>query len=346
MSEFELLKIIPGVHASIIGIFIAFFSAYFFFVYQKLTEAQENIDSFIKKLERPVFNNYFYMLSEPDFQHYQDYQTVYEKFKSNFEKIDDLSLTISYLDISDDVTQPNDEEKKEISSIEKQLNDAWSHYDNTIYYLYYGFGLIPPLTDFDSNQYLNNSEKFKLYSELIETYSSRYRINDLIECSDTFNDIYKKFKINEELIHFEKYRKTAGKDFEMLKARVLEPYKNQSNRIKYHFCAENINNLMDFYNHQYPEIIYRINKLKKIHETFKLKKYFRVCLSLFLVVMIFGILSPLFIIKSLAQCDLIFFNEFYITSSVVENIIVLISFAPYIGICLYSFFKFGFKKPE
>lgn len=342
MDQIILLGIIPGVHASIIGIFIAFFSAYFFFVYQKITEAQENIDRFVKELEHPVFYKDFYNFSSPEFQEYLDDKIVYEKFKSNFFDILDLSIEVKHFNISDNITKPNDEEHKKILEIQRKLNNVWSHYNNTIYYIYYGLGLIPQLDDFNSNKYLNNKDKFKLYSELIEFYSSKHRIPNLIECSNAFNSVYKIFRKNEALRHCEKYKKSG--DYEKVKPRILESYNIQSDIIKYETCIENIKNFLDFYYNHYPEIIYRINKLKKIHKTFRLEKYFRVCLSFFLIVIIFGILTPLFAIKYLSKYDPIVFNIFCITSSLIENIIIFISFAPYIGICLYSFFKFGLKK--
>jgi len=39
---FPILSTIPGIHATIVGVLAAFFSAFLIFAYQKVTEAQKN----------------------------------------------------------------------------------------------------------------------------------------------------------------------------------------------------------------------------------------------------------------------------------------------------------------
>lgn len=339
---FPILDNIPGIHATIIGILAAFFSVFFMFAYQKVTETKKMLDRSLKVAES---------FSKSDFFYFSDCTLIDNNGDLNWDEdcrtlIRDSILLFSSLRSRRNLPSLHpDSQTVQIDPIQvgRLVNEFLCLF--SLFFSTYPF-YKTPLT--------SASKLFKGSIDNEFNYSRYYEIERRI--SDLMHD----WNNNQEsLIQlFKTYDEIQENNHQMDYAEHLAFYKAESEKIVgmdkkiWESVFQEAESLSDIFlpKKRLPELYNFFNKVKKYQEEvmpviseslsefesynneLKVKEITKFALKTLCYILVFGVIFPLILLELLTKVENA--NNYFIISYI-EYFILLISFAPYFLICIY-----------
>ncbi|OCZ58444.1 hypothetical protein [Acinetobacter seifertii] len=310
----SIFEIIPGVHATIVSIFAAFYSAYFIYAYQKVTDSKRKLDKCLNLSKIISIPDMFKHNGEPALLK-ENGELDWDKYKILIQQASSLgqNLKSGNFDLND-------------RNLAKELVDI---VDKTTQFFHYFFTTYPMNGDFielkntNINKIKNLDFDAKRYNEIdrrLQFLSWKWE-NSKEEFLQLFR-IYDFFKKTHE-------------DF--VKDNIRDNFfRFDSTPILINFFER-----VEFYKKEVlPVLNETLSEYNTFNDELKIKSTTKSIIYLTLYILLIGIITPLGILK-LQYCNFIkdYFNK-------IEFGILLISFLPYILVCFYflrrikkSFFK-------
>lgn len=320
---FPILSTLPGVHATIVGIFLAFFSTFFMYAYQKIKEAHRNLEDAIKLSQRISTPNYVINTKNS--------KLIIDKNLSWHDKgkeLIDKSVSLARHIISE-----NYDFSKPISN--QYTEDKVIEYTDELHNLFYLFFTCYPFQDtnnisktWDSNRfdtiywrvdYLNWiwSKEHKQF--LIHLFYAR----DQIEIRKAQEDLEKRIieACEREVDEQNKIRTAQFIRNSDAVTQSLLPKKSDFLFIFFQKVEEYTHNVL-------PPLKKTIVEYERYNYDFKLKKYTISFLIGTFYILIIGIIIPIILLNFLVKLN---YNDYNLVLSYFEYLILTASFLPYLA---------------
>ncbi|EOD4267093.1 TPA: hypothetical protein NU681_002395 [Acinetobacter baumannii] len=336
----NILQNIPAIHVSIISVFAAFHSAFFFFAYQKLTEAKNILDSEIEFARSVSTPSSFSFNGKYSFNNEDDTLVWDQKFKVIFFEAVNIFQSNP---LKNDINDKEIELPYIIESVEKLSNIFYLFFTN---YPLIGSNFFNKNStslfkenSFDSERYFEIRRRIFFLSDLWNNY-----YESLTTLFNKYDQIQESFLLNEMEAEITKYKKEIESKFKNapLSQHELDQMKAQSENIRNSFQSR-VNNkklplLLDFFNRVktfeeriFPEIDKSLNNYNFYNSKFKIKSTTKHTLFIILYILTVGIVIPL-ILTSEPISELL--KSCYI-KYLFEYTLLFLSFFPYYFIGIY-----------
>ncbi|MGX2584727.1 hypothetical protein ACWB3E_18815 [Acinetobacter baumannii] len=306
------IELLPGVHASFIGIIFAFFTAYAFYVYQKVNDIKDHLDKLIIEM-----SSYTHQFDDNESEFNLDY------INTCAEKIKQIRLGLS---VGSGMSE--EDLKSELEKVYK----AYYLLNLIISGTYDKFGFKPEIQSFNEKNYKAN---YNIYSEIYGIVEY-YRNVHLRQITETHGLILKYLDPKIE----ERVSRELRSDFQKLGHQLADQeFKDQftsrmeiERRMIYtkdqailSNFQSNLDGYISFYNNEYRNIQKLISEIGRVTGNHDIYKISIDVFGFFILILILGILIPILI---LAKEDCLIDTVF--TSWVFQIVLSVVSFAPYI----------------
>lgn len=323
-----ILELLPSIHATIISMFGAFFSAFAVFAFQKLFDSKDELDKAIKetkelaKITAPIRSN------TTSFKNENGFLDVDKMIRAMHNARSTYMDGITYETLPDRIEKSGDDLLDVLYTVfttypfgEKNNSNTPDTFD---FERLKALETIIPLLSF----YWGNSKKSIL--RLINAYT---KIK--IEKHVTFFD--EEFKKEIEKAFLEK------KSYEFIQA-MRSSHQNQKNELAKNFDV-NYNNIVctyfetvEKYKHEVlPKLSKALHQHDIYYNKFDIKDWSLQSLKLISFVLFFGVLAPLIILEMATYTKNLNWDGFWI--SFLEISLILITSAPYFYICFTLYKK-------
>ncbi|MDI1223020.1 hypothetical protein [Acinetobacter sp.] len=319
MSTTTLFSTLPGVHASLAGIFIAFFTAYAIYIFQQINSIKDEIDRLISAL-KPTYT-FFLSFGEGSLLNSYDAYLAEVKRISRSLNVDKLLSTEDLLLKLQDIFK------------------AITLFEATIHHLNNELGFKPKIENFNQISYQNSYDIFEKEYSTIMYFKKQYLENIISTYKPLYELTKEKIKIDIEIALNDEMHKYG--------AELTEEFFNEEvqRRLPFHMnqfgCDRILNldasiqDLISFYENDYINLKKLIEKTKRIKDESKLYETSeKVFYWLFIPVLAFGIIIP-FIILSKEEC----LNNTIFLTSIFQFLLVFFSFIPYVGFSIWGLRK-------
>ncbi|WP_440207014.1 hypothetical protein [Acinetobacter oleivorans] len=341
---FPILSTIPGIHATIVGILAAFFSAFLIFAYQKVTEAQKKLEKALKVAESVSTPTSFVLAESSLINDDGDLD-----WNGACYLIHNASMTFSHLNYVkygiDLERFSKDIENDEVIKIVDELTP--------FFYLFFtsypmngkSIETTPQSVLKNSNNQLFDYERYKKIQERISHliwvwHTSQNSLTHLFNVYD---------QIKEEKLRKEKDAKIASlnTDFERFSASMFEAHRIMISEFEYSYKRQiehkKLSLLTDFFQRAQtyqtkvmPILDETIIEFESYNNELKVKKLTKIVLAITIYILIVGIIIPLIFLEIVGNIPDSHKN-FII--SYLEYFLLIASFLPYFLICFYFFKK-------
>lgn len=290
---FPILENIPGIHATIVGVLAAFYSAYFMFAYQKVTEAKKKLEKVLKVSkdictpDKSVTNGHSPLIDENGNLDWD------EKCKN---LIRDAKSIFSFLDTikpgTDFQYSYNEDDQKKIMKLVDELTPFFS-----LFFTNYPMNGVSKVTTSQSVlKKINNTFDYDRYSEI------QRRISYLMWIWDTSQQSL--------ITLFREYDETKERPFDKRLPYLIEFFQR----------------VQTYENQVMPTLEETINEFESYNDELKVKNTTKNVLYISAYIMVVGVITPLILLEIISKIEK-FNNCLFI--SYIEYFILLSSFAPY-----------------
>lgn len=313
--ELTALSLLPGVHASLAGIFFAFFTAYVFFVYQKINEINDDLDSVISEIK---VSRTTCLVEETDFS--------IESIERDQQIIKEISLNLSTgLSLTE-------------SQLRFELEEAYKAlglFINIIENTYFRFKFLPKIENFDIELYKDSYQKFDHIHGILKYYEQFYISNIVKELSEIHNLILLKIKERiplETIKEFESLGANLSKDqlSQQVQQRIDIETDYLDNRLKWLSSFEDtLQSFYKFYDNDYKNIKKLISKKDRIKTTHNLYKISINVFVFLILILVLGIFIPILLVAK-SEC----LKSYFFVSWYFQVLFSIITFIPYLVLSL------------
>lgn len=338
---FPILENIPGIHATIVGVLAAFYSAYFMFAYQKVTEAKKKLEKVLNVSKdictpyKSVTNGHSPLIDENGNLDWD------EKCKN---LIRDAKSIFSFLDTikpgTDFQYSYNEEDQKKIMKLVDELTPFFS-----LFFTNYPMNGVSGVTTSQSVlKNINNTFDYERYSEIQRRISYLMGIWDtsqqsLINLFREYDEIQAQENQNQMQIHINRvnrdFEENPGADEES-RQRILLQVQNTFDPLKQ---VKRLPLLIDFFQRVQtykaqvmPTLEETINEFESYNDELKVKNTTKNVLYISAYIMVVGIIIPLILVEIISKIEK---SNNFLFISYIEYFILLSSFAPYFIIGLF-----------
>ncbi|MEQ1067276.1 hypothetical protein ABLB96_14900 [Acinetobacter sp. XH1741] len=342
---FPILNAIPGIHATIVGVLAAFFSAFLIFAYQKVTEAQKKLEKVLKVADAVstpssfVINISQTLIKEDgDLDWDAKCQPLIQKAASVFYYLNAVKHGIDLKPFDDDINP------KEIVNIVDELMSFF-----TLFFTSYPMnGKSIVTTDqtksrdsdnqlFDYNRYLEIQGRINY---LIWVWSSSQE--SLIHLFNVYDQIKEKKIKEEKNAEILRVIGEAEKRFEVdqevrqrLTSDVERHFQSRLRQKHLPLLIEFFQKIQTYQTQVMPFLDESILEFESYNNEFKLKKLTKIGLGSTIYIMVSGIVLPLLILEIMKCSD----DSYKNLISFLEYSLLIASFSPYFYICYYFWKK-------
>ncbi|KQF18834.1 MULTISPECIES: hypothetical protein [Acinetobacter] len=345
---FPILSTIPGIHATIVGVLAAFFSAFLIFAYQKVTEAQKKLEKALKVAESVSTPNSFVMNGHSslidqngDLDWDGECKNLIHNAKSVFFHLDTVKYGINLEPFHRGI------DPQEIIKIVDELTPFF--YLFFTYYPMNGKSMVTTPQSalkehdnkvFDYNRYLEIQRRLAFLTWVWQTSQE-----SLIQLFNVYDQIQEKKLKEEKNIEITRVLADLEKNLgtnqgHEIRARVISQVENSFNsRIEQKqlpFLIEFFQRVQTYQTQVIPILDETIIEFESYNNELKVKKTTKNVLKITIYIMSVGIVFPLVLLEVLSKLE----NAHnYFIVSYIEYFILLASFLPYFLICIYFFKK-------
>jgi hypothetical protein len=345
---FPILSTIPGIHATIVGVLAAFFSAFLIFAYQKVTEAQKKLEKALKVAESVSTPNSFVMNGHSslidqngDLDWDGECKNLIHSAKSIFSHLDTVKYGINLEPFHRDIA-PQD-----IIKVVDELTPFF--YLFFTYYPMNGKSMVttsqsvvkePDNKAFDYNRYLEIQRRISfltwVWGTSQESLIQLFNVYDQLKEEKLKEE--KDIEINRFIADLEK-NLGANQSQEILERVVSQIENNFNSRIQQKqlpFLIDFFQRVQTYQIQVIPILDETIIEFESYNNELKVKKTTKNSLKITVYIMSIGIVFPLVLLEVLSKIE----NAHnYFIVSYIEYFILLASFTPYFLICTYFFKK-------
>lgn len=345
---FPILSTIPGIHATIVGVLAAFFSAFLIFAYQKVTEAQKKLEKALKVAESVSTPNSFVMNGHSslidqngDLDWDGECKNLIHSAKSVFSHLDAVKYGVNLEPFHRDIDPQN------IIKIVDELTP--------FFYLFFtsypmnGKSMVstpqtalkePDNKVFDYNRYLEIQRRFSfltwVWGTSQESLIQLFNVYDQIKEDKLKKE--KDIKITRVISDLEKNLGTNQSHD--IRARIVSQiessFNSQIQQKRLPFLIDFFQRVQTYQTQVIPILDETIIEFESYNNELKVKKATKIVLKITAYIMSIGIVFPLVLLEVLSKIKNA--HDYFIVSYI-EYFILLASFLPYFLICIYFFKK-------
>lgn len=309
--------LLPGIHASLCGMLFAFYTAYIFYVYQKISDIENELDFQIASIGNCNFITV-------------DVDT--ELSVENYNKYTD-EIKMRFFALGNSADYDYDQLKAQQVEIEKILNIFMS----LISQFQEKYKFVPNIDDFNTTLYKKSySDIEKVYGvfnyyydifikKLIQNYEMNSQLLKLKILEKVYKELDMQFGSSGFEIPHETYKQMVKSGYDSYINMIVIREKSFENII------QNINNCFNFFKIEFIEIKKTIKKLDRVKEVHNLYKKSEMVFAFLAFILVLGIISPLVII---AKKDCLVGT--FIISWQFELLLMLLTFLPYVAVGFFS----------
>lgn len=327
---FPILSNIPAIHATLIGIGVAFFSAFFIYALSQIKDAARNLEETIKLsneiLDFPIYNSNI------------NNSKLLVDGKLDWELCKDLLWNVRYLYNTLKYDNNN------INNLQDSLNQEIKDTTDILMELFYLFGVSYPF----HNENAISAKIHELWDyERYSLINQRIDYLDWIWNSEDRNSLIEIFKKRDELDHLEAYERlvadvnkvaSSAEDKKTKLEFGLNSLKRreEGEKSKTEYLFMFFRKIDEYSNRILPKMAEEIKIFQKYNQDYKLKKNSKKLLSITFFILCMGILLPILILNILIKINYTYHNYYL---SYFEYLILVTSFSPYF-LSIVEFFKY------
>lgn len=335
----QIVENIPAIHATIVGVAAAFFSAFFIYAYQKVTEAQKNLEKVLKTSKDIPIQKSAILGGETSLLD-ENGNLDWERCKGLIHKattiLSDLNITRSDTNLS---TLQEKNHSQTIIEVVKELN----HFFN-LFFAHYPMDyqtitttshatLRTPIHTFDSARYFEILQRIALLGWIWDDSKQ-----SLIQLFDIYDEISQKeyldgilADIDRQISELDKTSQNYQLEVEKLNLLKQQTY-NFVKKMKLSDVLINFFERIEVYRTQVmPALRETLNEFETFNDQFKIKKLTKYFLYTTIYIIVLGIIIPLILFQFITNIG----NGYNWIISYIEYFLLLSSFAPYFLVLVY-----------
>lgn len=335
----QIVENIPAIHATIVGVAAAFFSAFFIYAYQKVTEAQKELDKALETAKNVSTLNSASLVGKTSLL---DKNENLEWKKCRI-LIHEATTILSVLNITRSNTnspafhQKND--NQEVIRIVNELNHFFhlffTNYPMNIESIVSTSqsSLENPTHTFDSIRYSEIGDRITYLSWTWDTSQQ-----SLIQLFDIYDQIIQQENQNKMQSEINKSISQLDRSFpnyQEVETRIRLQWQdiyNSFNQIRYTPILMNFFERIQVYQTQVmPTLKETLNEFETFNDQFKIKKLTKYFLYTTIYIIVLGIIIPLILFQFITNIG----NGYNWIISYIEYFLLLSSFAPYFIVLVY-----------
>lgn len=343
---FPILSSISGIHATIVGVLAAFFSAFLIFAYQKVTEAQKKLEKALKVAESVstpnsfVINGYSSLIDKNGNLDWDgECKSLIHSAKSVFSYLDTVKYGINLEPFHRNIN-PNDVVK---------IVDELTHF----FYLFFTSYPMNGKSMVTTPQSVlkepdNELFDYKRYSEIQRRISfltwvwstSQESLIHLFNVYDQIKEAKLEDEKNAEIARAtEELEKTLGANQD-IRQRIISQIESNFNirttQKQLSFLIDFFQRVQTYQTQVMPILDETIIEFESYNNELKVKNTTKNVLKITIYIMVVGIVAPLILLEIISKIEN---AQNYFIISYIEYFILLASFLPYFMICIYFFKK-------
>lgn len=335
----QIVENIPAIHATIVGVAAAFFSAFFIYAYQKVTEAQKELDKALETAKDVSTLNSASLVGKT---------SLLDKngnldWKKCRRLIHEATTILSVLNITrSNTNSPTFHEKNDNQEVIRIVNEL-NHFFR-LFFINYPMNVesivstsqspLENLTHtFDSTRYSEIGDRITYLSWIWDTSQQ-----SLIQLFDIYDQIIQQENQN-------KMQSEINKSISQLD-RSLPNYQEVENRIRLQWQdiynsfnqIRNTHLLMNFFERiqvyqtqVMPSLKETLNEFETFNDQFEIKKLTKYFLYTTIYIIVVGIIIPLILFQFMTNIG----NDYNWIISFIEYFLLFASFAPYFIVLVY-----------